>query len=157
MMLEIPATRDRISHSPFHCSPPLSLPFPQWPTHCHALEIPSKALDWTVLQCPVQISACESLPRQSLHKVVPSLHFLRLLHLKSVRDCHSLLRSFVSYWVFCVSGWTKALSGQGMHLLFFYHDSLTSYSVVNTLDLVLDDGEVSLKVLLSWKTKAKTS
>lgn len=40
-------------------------------------------------------------------------------------------------------------------LSFFYHDSLSSYSVVNTLDLVLNDVKDSLKILCNLK-KPKT-
>lgn len=50
--------------------------------------------------------------------------------------------------MFSTSGWAKVLSRQGTSLLvILLPDSLSSYSVVKTLDLVLNDGEDSLKAL----------
>lgn len=94
---------------------PLSRLFPSWPTHCRALESPSKALDWTVLQCPVQIPARSKSSMTISTQSGPSLCFLRLSALTSMGG--SLLRSCVSYWVFSTSGCAEVLSRQGTSLL----------------------------------------
>lgn len=117
-VLEIPAAgkgSPSIHLSVRPLSRPLSRPFPSWPTHCRALESPSKALDWTVLQCLVQIPARSKSSMTISTQSGLSLCFLRLFALTSMGG--SLLRSCVSYWVFSTSGWAKVLSRQGTSLL----------------------------------------
>lgn len=145
-VFEIPAAENG---SPFTSQSCLSFsrPFPPWPTHWRALESPSKALDWTVLQCPVQIPARSKSSITVSTQSGPSLRFLRLSALTSVGGS-LLCCSCISYWVFSTSGWAKVLSRQGTSLLvILLPDSLSSYAVVKTLDLVLNDGEDSLKAL----------
>lgn len=153
---EIPAAGNG---SPFTSQTCLSFsrPFPPWPTHCHALESPSKALDWTVLQCPVQIPARSKSSMTVSTQSGPSLCFLRLSALTSVGGS-LLCCSCISYWVFSTSGWAKVLSRQGTSLLvILLPDSLFSYSVVKTLDLGLNDGEDSLKALCYLKKTKNTT
>lgn len=58
----------------------------------------SKALDWTVLQCLVQIPASSQSSMTVCTEWSPHSLFWDSRCLKSVRGCHSLLLSFFSYW-----------------------------------------------------------
>lgn len=118
------------------------------------LKVPQKHLTELFFNAQFKFLPVQSLPWQSLHKVVPHSAFWDSRPWRQWEAVCCVPALAIACFL-PLAGLKFSPDRAQTCLSFSYHDSLSSYSVVNTLDLVLNDGEDSLKAL-RYLEKPKT-